>query len=125
MTAFRVIARKYGDHVRLYCRPGNVLTQRFLLIVEPMARLRSRSCIIDGEAVCCSDGGVPSFNRIRYRLYDASVFLYAFDLIELDGDDLRREPLDPRNSTLASLIKRATPGQRLNAHIEADGPTVF
>jgi bifunctional non-homologous end joining protein LigD len=122
---FRVIARKDGDRVRLYSRPGNDLTDRFSLIVEAMTRLRSRSCIIDGEAVCCGDDGVPSFDRIRYRRYDASVFLYAFDLIELDGDDLRREPLDTRKTTLASLLKRAAPGLRLNAHIEADGPTVF
>src|SRR5262249_44195359 len=64
-------------------------------------------------------------HRLHYRRHDASVFLYAFDLIELDADDLRREPLDTRKSTLASLIKRATPGLRLNDHIEADGPTVF
>jgi bifunctional non-homologous end joining protein LigD len=122
---FRVIARKDGDRVRLYSRPGNDLTDRFSLIVAAMAHLRSRSCIIDGEAVCSDDSGVPSFDRIRYRRHDASVFLYAFDLIELDGDDMRREPLATRKSTLASLIKRATPGLRLNAHIEADGPTVF
>jgi ATP-dependent DNA ligase len=41
---------------------------------------------------CCDDNGVPSFDRIRYRRHDACVFLYAFDLIALDGDDLRREP---------------------------------
>jgi bifunctional non-homologous end joining protein LigD len=122
---FRVIARKDGDRVRLYSRPGNDLTDRFQLIVEALVWLRSRSCIIDGEAVCCGDDGVPSFDRIRYRRHDASVFLYAFDLIELDGDDLRREPLDVRKATLVSLLRRAAPGLRLNEHIEADGPTVF
>jgi ATP-dependent DNA ligase len=80
---FRIIARKDGDRVRLYNRPGNDLTYRFPLIVESLARLRSRSCIIDGEAVACDDNGLPSFNRIRYRRHDASVFLFAFDLIEL------------------------------------------
>jgi ATP dependent DNA ligase domain len=69
---FRVIARKDGNRVRLYSRPGNDLTYRFPLIVESVARLRSRSCIIDGEAVCCGDDGVPSFDRIRYRRHDAS-----------------------------------------------------
>jgi bifunctional non-homologous end joining protein LigD len=49
----------------------------------------------------------------------------TFDLIELDGDDMRREPLDVRKATLASLLQRAAPGLRLNEHIEADGPTVF
>src|SRR5437762_7686906 len=80
-------------------RPGNNLTYRFPLIVEALARLRSRSCIIDGEAVCCDEDGMPNFDRIRYRRYDASVFLYAFDLIELSGDDLRREPLEVRKAT--------------------------
>ena len=122
---FRVIARKDGDRVRLYSRPGNDLTYRFPLIVEALARLSSRSCIIDGEAVCCDEDGMPSFERIRYRRHDATVFLYAFDLIELSGDDLRREPLEVRKATLKSVLAKAGPGLRLNEHIEADGPTVF
>jgi bifunctional non-homologous end joining protein LigD len=122
---FRVIARKDGERVRLYSRPGNDLTYRFPLIVEALARLRSRSCIIDGEAVCCDEDGMPNFDRIRYRRHDASVFLYAFDLIELSGDDLRREPLEVRKATLKSVLAKAGPGLRLNEHIEADGPTVF
>jgi bifunctional non-homologous end joining protein LigD len=64
---FRVIARKHGTRVKLYSRPGNDLTDRFSLIVEVLARLRARSRMIDGEAVCCGDDGVPSFDRIRYR----------------------------------------------------------
>ena len=91
---FRVIARKNGAQVRLYSRPGNDLTHRFPLIVETLARLRSRSCIIDGEAVACDDNGVTSFDRVRYRHHDESIFLYAFDLIELNGDDLRLDPLE-------------------------------
>jgi len=122
---FRVIARKRDDQVRLYSCPGNDLTYRFPLIVEALAKLRSRSCIIDGEAVACDGNGVPSFDRIRYRWHDASVFLYAFDLIELNGDDLRREPFEVRKATLASVLRRAAPGLRLNEHIEADGPTLF
>jgi ATP-dependent DNA ligase len=52
--------------VRLYSRPGNDLTRRFPLIVETLARLRSRSCIIDGEAVACDDNGVASFDLVRH-----------------------------------------------------------
>jgi ATP-dependent DNA ligase len=122
---FRIIARKTGAQVRLYSRPGNDFTGRFPLIVEALERLRSRSCIIDGEAVCCDDNGVPSFDRIRYRRHDAIVFLYAFDLIELNGDDLRRDPLEVRKATLASIVAKAGPGMRFNEHIECDGPTVF
>jgi ATP-dependent DNA ligase len=64
---FRVIARKKGAQVRLYSRLGNDLTYRFPLIVETLARLRSRSCIIDGEAVVCDDNGVASFDLIRHQ----------------------------------------------------------
>ena len=53
-------------------------------------KIRPDGCIIDGEAVACDDNGVASFDRIRYRRHDGDVFLHAFDLIELSGDDLRR-----------------------------------
>ena len=86
--------------MRLYSRPGNDFTRRLPLIVETLARLRSRSCIIDGEAVVCDDNGVASFDRIRHRRHDGDAFLYAFDLIELNGDDLRRDPLEVRKATL-------------------------
>ena len=62
---------------------------------------------------------------MRRRHHDGSVFLYAFDLIELNGDDLRRDPLEVRKATLASVLVKAAPGLRLNEHIEADGPIVF
>jgi bifunctional non-homologous end joining protein LigD len=122
---FRVIARKKGVQVRLYSRPGNDLTYRFPLIVEALAGLRSRSCIIDGEAVACDDNGVTSFNRVRYRRHDESIFLYAFDLIELNGDDLRRVPLENRKATLEIILTKAGAGIRFNEHMEGDGDTVF
>ncbi len=53
------------------------------------------------------------------------MFLYAFDLIELNGEDLRRDPLQVRKATLASILAKARPGIRFNEHIEGDGPTVF
>jgi ATP-dependent DNA ligase len=122
---FRIIARKNGAQVRLYSRPGNDLTDRFPLIVETLARLRSRSCIIDGEAVACDDNGVASFDLIRYRRHDGRVFLYAFDLIELNGHDLRREPIEIRKGKLAKLLRKALPGLQLNEHIEERGDIVF
>jgi bifunctional non-homologous end joining protein LigD len=80
-----------------------------------------------GKRSLADDDGVPSFNRIRYRRHDASVFLYAFDLIELNlnGDDLRRDPLEVRKATLANILARAGHGIWFNDHIEGDGPTVF
>jgi bifunctional non-homologous end joining protein LigD len=103
----------------------NDLTHRFPLIVETLARLRSRSCIIDREAVACDDNGVASFDLVRHQRANDKIFLYAFDLIELNGDDLRRDPLEVRKATLASIVAKASPGIRLNEHMEGDGPTVF
>jgi bifunctional non-homologous end joining protein LigD len=125
---FRVIVRKDGDRVRLYSRPGNDLTHRFPLIVEAVTRLRSRSCTLDGEAVACGDDGLPSFDLLRYRRRDDRVFLYAFDLIELNGDDRRRDPLERRKADLVRVLAPLGPGMQLNEWIdgtERDGPTVF
>ena len=122
---FRIIARKDGERVRLYSRPGNDFTRRFLLIVETLARLCSRSCIIDGEAVACDDNGVASFDLIRHHRHNDRAFLYAFDLIELNGDDLRRDPLEVRKATLRSMLAKAGLGLRFNEHLEGDGPAIF
>src|SRR5215470_15390338 len=122
---FRVIARKQGAQVRLYSRHRSDLTYRFPLIVETLSRIGSRSCIIDGEAVACDDNGVTSFNRVRYRRHDESIFLYAFDLIELNGDDLRRDPLEGRKATLEMILAKVGIGIRFNEHMHGDGEIVF
>jgi bifunctional non-homologous end joining protein LigD len=60
------------------------------------------------------------------RKGSCDAFLYAFDLLELDGRDLRREPWNVRRATLASLLRRAGNGIRLSEHIEdGDGAAVF
>jgi bifunctional non-homologous end joining protein LigD len=102
------------------------LTNRFPLIVEAMARLPS--CTLDGEAVACDDSGVPSFNLLLHRKRDDHVFLYAFDLIELRGKDLRREPLEQRKVELRRLLADTDAGLVFNEWIdgeEFDGATVF
>jgi bifunctional non-homologous end joining protein LigD len=87
--------------------------------------LRSRSCIIDGEAVACDDNGVTSFDRVRYRHHDESIFLYAFDLIELNGDDLRLDPLEGRRATLEMILAKARAGIRFNEHSRATARECF
>jgi hypothetical protein len=75
------IARMNGQRMKLYIRPGNDLTRRFPLIVEALALLRSRSCIIDGEAVACGDDGIACFTpclSVRYRI---PRLIYHFALI--------------------------------------------
>ena len=53
-------------------------------------------------------------------------FLYAFDLLELNGTDLRREPIEVRKATLASILRKSRPGVRLNEHLEhPEGAVVF
>ena len=110
MTASASLPGKDGERVRLYSRPGNDFTRRFPLIVEALVCLRSRSCMVDGEAVACDDNGVASFDLIRHHRDRA--FLYAFDLIELNGDDLRRDPLEVRKATLRSMLAKAGLGLR-------------
>ena len=59
------------------------------------------------------------------RVRRATAAIYAFDLLELDGQDLRREPLETRKATLASLLRGSLPGLRLNEHLAHDGELVF
>jgi bifunctional non-homologous end joining protein LigD len=119
------MVRRDPAGVRLITRNGHDWSGRFPLIAEAAGALKVRSFLIDGEAVACDRDGMPNFDRLRYRRGDATVFLFAFDLIELNGDDLRREPLEVRKATLASVLAKAAPGLRLNEHLAADGPTVF
>jgi bifunctional non-homologous end joining protein LigD len=64
----------------------------------------ARSCTIDGEAIACDDDGLADFQRLRRRRHDDVVTLCAFDLLELDGHDLRREAIEDRKAELAELL---------------------
>ena len=101
---FRMLVRRDAAGVRLFTRNGHDWTERFPLIARVALALRATSCLIDGEAVACDADGMPCFDRLRYRRQDGHVFLYAFDLIELSGDDLWREPLEVRKATLKSHV---------------------
>ena len=69
---------------------------------------------------------MTSFQLLRHRRNEPQAFLYAFDLLELNGTDLRREPIEVRKATLASILRKSRPGVRLNEHLEhPDGLTVF
>jgi len=122
---FRMMVRRDVAGVRLLTRNGHDWTDRYPLIAEAAGALRVRSFLIDGEAVACDGDGMPVFDRLRYRRQDARVFLFAFDLLELNGQDLRREPLETRKATLASLLRGSLPGLRLNEHLTHDGESVF
>jgi bifunctional non-homologous end joining protein LigD len=123
---YRLMARRDPVGIRLITRRGNDWTTRFPLIIEAVNHLKVRSCLIDGEAVCCDEKGLAVFQVLRRRQNEPQAFLYAFDLLELNGTDLRREPIEVRKSTLASILRKSRPGIRLNAHLEhPEGHVVF
>jgi bifunctional non-homologous end joining protein LigD len=101
---YRLMARRDPVGTRLLTR-----TTRFPLVVEAVNHLKVRSCLIDGEVVCCDERGLAIFSTLRQRRNEARAFLFAFDLLELDGLDMRREPIETRKATLASLLRKCKP----------------
>jgi bifunctional non-homologous end joining protein LigD len=123
---YRLMARRDPVGIRLLTRNGNDWSARFPLVVEAVNHLMVRSCLIDGEVVCCDERGLAIFSTLRRRRNEPDAFLYAFDLLELDGLDMRREPIETRKATLASLLRKGNPGVRLNKHIaHPNGAAVF
>jgi ATP-dependent DNA ligase len=84
-----------------------------------------RSCVIDGEAVACNGDGLSIFEKLRWRHHDERVFMWSFDLLALDGQDLRREPIEVRKATLASVLRSCRAGLQFNQHLEHPGDIVF
>jgi bifunctional non-homologous end joining protein LigD len=121
---YRMIGRRTDDRVKLYTRRGFNWADRYPRIVEALRSLRVCSITIDGEAVVCGPDGKSDFDRLHSGAHDASVFLYGFDLIELDGEDLRPAPLEQRKGKLERLLARGD-GIRFSEHLAGDGATIF
>ena len=119
------MARRDPVGIRLITRRGNDWSDRFPLVVDAVNHLKVRSCLIDGEVVCCDERGLARFDVLRHHRNEANTFLYAFDLLELDGTDLRREPIEVRKATLASILRKSRPGVRLNEHLAHDCGLTF
>ena len=123
---YRLMARRDPMGIRLLTRNGHDWAPRYPLVVEAVNHLKVRSCLIDGEVVCCDERGLATPRLLRHRKNEASAFLFAFDLLELDGTDMRREPIEVRKATLASILRKSRSGVPLNEHLEhADGLSVF
>jgi ATP-dependent DNA ligase len=122
---FRILARRDSAGVRLITRAGNDFSSRFPFIAMAVGKLRVRSCLIDGEAVVTDDDGLAVFDLIRRQRHGAAAVLCAFDLIELEGEDLRRAPLEHRKQKLSRLVRTPHPGIVLNEHFEEDGAAVY
>jgi bifunctional non-homologous end joining protein LigD len=122
---FRIHARREEGRTRLFTRNGYDFTARFPKIAGAVAALRVRSCMVDGEAIVVNRDGLSVFDLLRYRHHDHAAVLCAFDLIELDGYDLRQQPLERRKSALAELLREAGDGIAFNRHFAADGVVIF
>lgn len=122
---YRLQIHKRGARVRLFTMTGVDWTERYPWIVEGAATLKVAHAIIDAE--CCLPGrdGVTDFAALHARANDAGCIAYAFDLMMLDGEDLRAEPLSARRAALQKALQRARAGLRFSEHIEGDGPTIF
>ena len=122
---YRLMVWRDGDRVRLFTRRGYDWTQRYPWIVHTARRLRAARFLIDGEVVVCGGDGVADFERLRSRQHDATAFLYAFDLLAIDGADIRCEPLHERRSKLSKLVARPD-GMRFSEEVNGSfGQVVF
>jgi ATP-dependent DNA ligase len=126
---FRFLAVRQAKRVRVISRGGYDWSKQLPAIVEAMLALPAASVTIDGEGVICGSDGRSDFDRMRAvfsRQGSRQAFLYGFDLLELNGCDLRNEPWARRRGALVQLLAEAEPGIRLCEHIEdVDGTVVF
>ena len=118
-------ARRGCAGVRLITRAANDFSGRLPFIAMAVGKLPVQSCLIDGEAIVCDENGLAVFDLIRRHGALSSAVLCAFDLLELDGRDLRREPIEKRKALLAKLLRGAHLSITLNEHFEEDGALVF
>ena len=120
------MARRDSRGLRLFTRNGYNFAGRFPTIVAAIASLPVRSCLIDGEAIVVDESGLSAvLELLRYRHHDHAALLCAFDLIELDGNDLRRTPIEERKDFLATLLNRPQEGIAFNQHYLCDGAVLF
>ena len=122
---YRLIVRRDGPTVRLYSRNAYDWTVRLPAIAATAQQIKAKSFTIDGEAVVLGPDGLSRFDELRRREAAHSAMLYAFDLIELDGEDLRRAPIEHRKHKLARLVRTQRPGIVVNEHYDGDGEIVF
>jgi bifunctional non-homologous end joining protein LigD len=123
---YRLMVRRDGARVRCFTRNGHDWADRFPAIVDAALRIKATSFLMDGEAVIARDDGTPDFHALRSKRRGHEAVLFAFDLIEHDGDDLRDLPLLERKRRLKKLLGRAKRRAiRFSEHLTGDGPTVF
>jgi bifunctional non-homologous end joining protein LigD len=127
LDGYRVLCRIEDGNVTVLTRRGNDWTQEFGAIAEAARALPCRTAIIDGEAVVYDSHGVTSFQRLQNALKSeaASIVLVAFDLLHLDGWDLKRVALLERKRLLEQLLESAPPAIRYGEHVTENGAKFF
>jgi bifunctional non-homologous end joining protein LigD len=114
--------------VTIYSRTGYDWTEQFGPIAKAASKLKVREAIIDGEATVLGNTGLPDFQALRRELGNrksSRLLLHAFDLLYLNGRDLRRAPLVERKHALKRLLEGAPHSLAYVDFLEADGTRVF
>ncbi|RWM92792.1 MAG: DNA ligase D [Mesorhizobium sp.] len=117
-----------GGTARAFTRRGYDWSHRYRRIVQAAAGLPVKSAIIDGEAVVIGDTGLPDYQALERELGNPNssrLIFYAFDLLHLDGRDLRQQPLVERKAALETLLKDSAPTLTYAEHLEVSGREMF
>ena len=117
-----------GSEVVVYTRNGHDWTRQFKVILPPLQALTKGSALIDGEIVAIDSQGRTNFSMLKTGIAAGMPLkFYAFDLLELNGDDLSNRPLLQRKEQLEVLLGARDPGDSLqfSAHIVDHGKEVF
>ena len=123
---YRLRVERDGDRVRLITRGGYDWTKRYPWIVEAALKNRIKQFVIDGEAVILGVDGISDFNALHSGKSNHEVQLYAFDVLAMDGDDLRPLPLSMRKASLAKLLHRRPDGIFTGSFEQGEiGPDLF
>jgi bifunctional non-homologous end joining protein LigD len=123
---FRLRVERNGDRVRLITRGGYDLDQTYPWIVEAALKNRHKQFVIDGEAVILGVDGYSDFNALHSGKHNEEVQLCAFDVLAMDGGDLRSLPLSMRKAKLARLLARRPDGIFLSDFEQGEiGPDLF
>jgi bifunctional non-homologous end joining protein LigD len=121
---FRILARKQGERVEVWSRRGAVFNDRFPRIAEAVGALTVDNALIDGEAVVFLPDGHSDFVALLTKAGGEQASLVAFDLLSLEGDDLRQHPLEERREALSQLVA-GVDDIRFSESVADDGALVF
>ena len=106
-------------------RNGYDLAERLPLAAAAIAALPVRSCVVDGEAIVCDEHGLAVFDLVRGPGRNGRAILCVFDLLEVNGEDIRSEPIEERKRRLAWLLRLPHDGIALNEHFKGDGASIY